>query len=962
MATRAQSARSWSTEACHQSGIPACLSAELAGGMPTRLLLLIALATATSACLGWRGPPRFGSLLIVHEPFEFRHDIQLYTAKNGMTMALLPDRRTNLVTVDARYLVGASEDPAGRSGLAHLVEHLTFAARTGADRASLSDRLSEAALYHNAFTNDDVTHYTATALAHRLPDVLELEAQRLELTCEQISDEVFSRERDVVLEEAAERHTPWSDLLHEILRAAWGERHPYARGTHQVAEAAKEEACRFLGSYYAPNRLMLVVTGNFDPDEAVRAIGKRFSQITRKSETARASIPEARLSGALSLHRADVKDAVANIFLPAPPWGSQDAMLHTLALQQLGQVMARSDEEHDWIKDVSINVLGAGRAQLTLVTISVSDPSRLDDAVHELFLRAPTMFSDMDPYQASRLLGQIRNHYVAAYESFESRGAWLADYLTYTQHDGFMVPELEALARASVIDADRYARNLFRRSRSHVALIEPSGETVATTPTAVASGREPDLAPWRAPVDAMEAQRPLAAPATRVSDTINEMVLDNGLRVLLAPDPTSALVDARLVFPHGSASDPPDRPGRAIAAAALLEHDPRRRYPKGDVLLLDWGLNVGTQLGHGVDETSTVFSARGASNRAEWHVWRLLWLIDQCNYLDDSVETFRDNIIRASAGKADPAKALLLQLLFGAGHPYSTPPPSGDAWSWLTPGELELYRQTHYAPRGATLIVTGGFEAEAMRRHVQELFGPWSDHAVEPPPNVPPARPVQGPSWIGTRDPSRTQVGLLVAFATSSDPGRDQAARLVLREMIRDRLRIVREGMGASYGVGVSYSSGTGGGLLSVESELDPMRAPKAAAAVISELEALRTRAGTMAEDFVRARRRALAKALADAAGTTAVADELEYDVRRGLPLDQIDQLALAISQITPADVATVAAADLDPRHRVVSIAATPERLDGVLTALGAAEPRLFDKERPSEGEAGRRVVQGAGP
>jgi predicted Zn-dependent peptidase len=140
------------------------------------------------------------------------------------------------------------------------------------------------------------------------------------------------------------------------------------------------------------------------------------------------------------------------------------------------------------------------------------------------------------------------------------------------------------------------------------------------------------------------------------------------------------------------------------------------------------------------------------------------------------------------------------------------------------------------------------------------------------------------------------------------------------------------------------------------------VRAPKAAAAIISELEALRIQAGAMAEDFVRARRRALAKALADAAGTTAVADELEDDVREGLPLDHLDQLALAISRITPADVASVAAADLDPQRRVVLIAAPPERLARVMTALGATGPRIFDKASPSGEEAGRRVVQGTGP
>jgi zinc protease len=260
------------------------------------------------------------------------------------------------------------------------------------------------------------------------------------------------------------------------------------------------------------------------------------------------------------------------------------------------------------------------------------------------------------------------------------------------------------------------------------------------------------------------------------------------------------------------------------------------------------------------------------------------------------------------------------------------------------------------------LIVTGGFEVEAMRRNVQTLFGRWSDVAAEPLAKFPAALPVPGPSWVGTRDPSRTQVGLMVAFTTSSDPHRDQAARLVLSEMVRDRLRIVREGMGASYGVEVSYAVGTGGGAFYAGSELDPMRAAKAASAILSEFEALRSGAGAMAEDFVRARRRALATALADSAGVVAVADELEYYARRGLPFDHIDQLALKISQVTPAEVAAVAAADLDPLRRVVTVAATPERLDAVMTALGATAPKLFDKDRTSGEEAGRRVVEGTGP
>lgn len=920
--------------------------------MSPRLFWLLALAAATSACLGVRGPPRFGDLKAENRPFEFRHDIRVFTAKNGITLALLPDHRTNLVTVDARYLVGASDDPSGRSGLAHLVEHLTFEARTGSDRASIGDRLGEAALQHNAFTSHDVTHYTATALASRLSDVLELEAQRLEMTCEQIDEAIFSRERDVVLEESAERHTSRSALLAELLKAAWGEHHPYARslGDREVAGATRDEVCQFIQSHYTPDRLMLVVTGDFDADQLAQTLGKRFARIRRPSEARRATIQEAPLKGTRSRHKGDVDQPMAMVFFAAPAWGSKDAALHEYSLKQLGRVMNRVDEEEDWITGVGVTTLGDGQAQLVVVMISVDDPQRLKDAVDEVFKQAPKMFSDVGPYEAASLLSQLRNEYIASYESFETRGSWLADYLTYTQHEDFMMTELDALAQTTLPDVERYAQVTFVPAKSHVAFIDPSGEPEEEEGMSwVATGREPDIAPWHAPVDPLEAQRPLPSPVKRVSRTLEEMTLDNGLRVLLAPDPTSVMTDVRLVFPHGSASDPPDRRGRASAAATLLESNLHRLFRVGDVFLLQWGFSVGTQLDMDVYETSTVFSARGSSNRADWHVWRVMWLVDQCNYPSDSVEDYRDSLVQATSDEVDPGEVLKRELLFGAGHPYATPPPSGKDWDWLTSSELERYREAHYVPRGATLIITGGFEPKAMREHVRTLFGPWSDAPSEPRVPLPVARPATGPSWVVTQDPSRTQVGLEVVFATASDPDRHKAARFVLGEMVRDRLRIVREGMGASYGVQVAYSTGSGGGAFSVQSNLDPARAAKAASAIVSELESLRAKAGELAEDFVRARRRVLATALADAAGVTAVADELEYVVRRGLPVNHIDQLALEISRVSLADVAAVAAADFDPQRRVVSVTAAPERVESLMTALGAAEPRIFNKRQPDK-------------
>src|SRR5689334_20583079 len=127
---------------------------------------IVAIALVAAACGPAPRYPNFGSLnAFQSRHFELSHDVQLFSAKNGLKVALIPDSRTNLVSVDVRYTVGAAEDPEGRAGLAHLVEHLMFTLRAEAGGPTLGDELAEAALSYNAYTTWDETHYTSTALA-----------------------------------------------------------------------------------------------------------------------------------------------------------------------------------------------------------------------------------------------------------------------------------------------------------------------------------------------------------------------------------------------------------------------------------------------------------------------------------------------------------------------------------------------------------------------------------------------------------------------------------------------------------------------------------------------------------------------------------------------------------------------------------------------------------------------------
>ena len=206
---------------------------------------------------------------------------------NGLRIALLPDARTNLVTVAVRYDVGGADDPTGAPGLAHYVEHvIAGAALRGKDGAALRDT----ALESNAGTTLDRTYFYTTALDVDLDRELEIAARRLELRCDELDPSVLARERDVVIEEAKQRTAgTWNTDAFEA--AIWGVGHPYAHAIGGVgfADVAPERVCDFITAHYGPGSATLVITGHVDGGALAR-ISARFAAIPARPVGKRAAV------------------------------------------------------------------------------------------------------------------------------------------------------------------------------------------------------------------------------------------------------------------------------------------------------------------------------------------------------------------------------------------------------------------------------------------------------------------------------------------------------------------------------------------------------------------------------------------------------------------------------------------------------------------------------------------------
>jgi zinc protease len=906
--------------------------------------------------------PRFGSLQADDRRVQLSTKLQLFEVSNGLRVLLAPDPRTNLVTVDVRYRVGSGSDPEGLAGLAHLVEHVLFQVPSGSGGSTIWDRLSSIGLTFNAYTSHELTHYTATALAERVDALLELEAQRMEVSCERLDNAMFARERDVVLAEESERRTPLADIHAQLALEVWGDGHPYARsvGSREVARATKADVCKFISDHYVPSRAVMVVTGNFNAEALQPRIGRRFGPITRAGVVDKGVVGPALFDGEVTEHQAPIEHPMVKLYLPAPGWGAADEGVHDIVFAALARELDDLDSEHDWVLDASVDHVGQGWQRATEVTVTVDQAARLDDAVAEVFARGRDLFqdddhdgtagdkNDPDDFAVLRLVdawrGQLKTATVLRFDAIAGRGDWLADYLTYTNHNGFGFTRLQRLDEVTAEALVAHVAGMFDRRISHVARILPNGERrPAAAELTTVGGRTYDLVPWRFPVDPAEAQRALSLPSTLKPPVIEDYGFKNGLRVLLHLDPTSPVLEARMVFPAGVVDDDPARPGVAALAARLLGNDYDADFDLSVVQRLRWAMGVGTQYWGAADDGATVFTSRGLAVFGDWHVWRLSWLLDQGIYDPEDLRGLRQDLRERGDGEASPSGLAFRERLFGRGHPYAARRATVAQLTAISGGQLAAWRNAHFGPSGATLIVSGGFDREAMHKVIAELFGAWPRRGAAARGPIPAPAPMPGPSWMGVREPSAAQVTLYVSMAARSTPA-DRAARMVLSEMLRDRLRIVREGMGASYGVSAGYDSGAAGTALDISTALDPVRAPEAAVAVMKELEALRRDAAGQAAAFARARRRVLAQMLATSRDAGTVADELEWLVRNQLGLDQLQGLTAAVASLTPATVAAVAAADLDPTRMVVSVDGPAEPVKATLTAIGARDPQWFDE------------------
>ena len=235
-------------------------------------------------------PAPSGSASAIKIPFES------YTLQNGLTVILAPDRTTPTVAVDVWYHVGSKNETVGRTGFAHLFEHVMF---TGSGHVpyGLHDKLTEGiGGSNNGTTSNDRTTYYETVPSNYLEDQMWLESDRMGFLLDSLDLAKLNAQRDIVKNERRQSmdNQPYGRAQEILAQATYPPSHPYSwdviGSMTDLSAASEEDVKNFFRLYYAPNNAILTIVGDFDPAIAKGWVTKYFGDIPRGKPVTRPNV------------------------------------------------------------------------------------------------------------------------------------------------------------------------------------------------------------------------------------------------------------------------------------------------------------------------------------------------------------------------------------------------------------------------------------------------------------------------------------------------------------------------------------------------------------------------------------------------------------------------------------------------------------------------------------------------
>lgn len=656
------------------------------------------------------------------------------TLENGLRVIVHEDTKAPIVSVNVWYHVGSKNEKEGKTGFAHLFEHLMFYGSENFKGVWFEPMERVGATNINGTTNTDRTNYFQDVPKTALDMTLFLESDRMGHLLGAIDQELLDTQRGVVQNEKRQsENQPYGTVWERVARGVFPPGHPYSWMTigsmEDLNAASLEDVKEWFRTYYGPNNAVIVIAGDVKAEEAIAKVEKYFGDIPPGPPLTK---PGVWLPDLVGEKREIMQDRVpqARIYKVwvAPEWVNEDLVALDLATTVLGggknsrlyqrlvyeDQIATDANAYIWPGEIASRLVLQATAQNGVDLAKVEKV--LDEELEKFLKKGP------DKKELERVKTEDQAAFVRGVERVGGKSDVLAENAVYAGDPGFYQVTNSRKAAATPKQVREVSNRWFGKG-NYVLEVHPY----------------PQVSAAETGVDRSTIPMPETFPEVEF-DKFQRDTLSNGMEIIVAERHAVPVVNFQLLLDAGYASDQFAVPGTSSMAMAMLDEGTKKRSAN-DISL----------------EVSRLGSNLGAGSSLDSSFVYINSLTDK---VDDSLNIFADVILNPAfpqqeldrlkkmrlaqiqREKVTPvplALRVLPELLYGEGHAYATPLTGSGTEESLEKLDRDLlmeYHQTWFKPNNGTMIVVGDTTLEEIKPKLEKYFGGWRQGEI-PEKNIP---------------------------------------------------------------------------------------------------------------------------------------------------------------------------------------------------------------------------------
>jgi zinc protease len=667
---------------------------------------------------------------------------------NGLTVIVHEDHKAPIVSVNVWYHVGSKNEKPGKTGFAHLFEHLMFngSEHFNDDYFKALEKVGATDL--NGTTSEDRTNYFQNAPKDALDFLLWMESDRMGHLLGAIDQAKLDEQRGVVQNEKRQyENQPYAISEELITKATWPPGHPYSwtviGSMEDLNAASLDDVREWFKKYYGAANATIVIAGDVDTNEAIEKVKKYFGHIDPGPPLARFNswVPVMK-----SVIRQKAHDRVpqARIYKVwnIPQYGTTDLTYLDLVSDVLGsgktsRLYKRLVYEDQIATDVATYIDSREIASQFLIIATAKpecDLEKVEKAIDEelaKFLKSGPTEKELQRVKTQYEAGFIRG--IERIGGFGGKSDVLAHNYVFTGNPDYYKVQLTDVRQATANQLKNIA-NKWLTNGHYILEIHPYPKYTTNTPAV-------DRSTLPVPALKPESKFPL----------LERSELSNGLKIILAQRHSVPVIQINLVVNAGYAADSLSSPGTASLAMDMLLEGTRKRSSlqiSEELALIGAMINCGSDLDSSFVYLNTLKEHLDAALDIYSDV-----ILNPAFPQKDFKRLQQQRLAAIKREKSEPSAMglrVLPKVLYGTNHAYSLPfTGSGteESVSKMTTADMKKFHSTWFKPNNATLVVVGDTTMDEIKPKLERLFKNWKPAQV-PQKNISPVNPLANPRVV----------------------------------------------------------------------------------------------------------------------------------------------------------------------------------------------------------------------